>query len=288
MTGETLNRCPSCQNSVGITYLWGLPHIVRCPKCGLAYVKTMPTLEELAHMYSAEFFKGSSSYADYVAEKKSLQNNFQRRLPVLRKYAPSGRLYEAGCAHGFFLELARQHWEVSGSDISEDAVRYARDELGLNVQVGDFESLPPAPNSYEVVVMWDTIEHLYDPVLAVQKSAEALRPGGILALTTGDIDTPVPRFQKKNWRLVHPCHLYYFSRQSMTYLLEKHGLEVVHFSHPGNYRTLTQMAMVLTYGKTRENWRHSLFHQIEKLSFLNHLTINVNLFDIMFVVARKK
>ncbi len=277
--------CPSCQNEDGLSHLWDT-HIIRCPRCELGYIERLPTKEEIEALYSAEFFKGDASYADYVADKEGLQRNFRHRLRDLLKYSQGGKLFEAGCAHGFFLELAREHWDVKGIDIAEEAAKYARDELGLDVQAGDFESRPPEPNTYDVIAMWDTIEHLYDPVLAVRKSAEALRPGGVLALTTGDIDALVPRLQRKSWRLIHPTHLYYFSRRSMTWLLEAHGLEVVHISHPGNYRSLSQMMRVLTFGRSEKSWQHRLLPQVERLPFLD-LQIMINLHDIMFAVARK-
>ncbi len=246
----------------------------------------LPSLDELKHMYAEDFFKGDASYADYVGEKASLQHNFQARIRALKALQPSGKLYEAGCAHGFFLELARKYWDVRGSDISAEAIAYARDVLKLDVVVGDFETNPPEPAAYDVVVMWDTIEHLYDPFLALAKSAAALKPGGILGLTTGDIDRLLPQVQRRSWRLIHPTHLYYFSAQSITRALHAAGLEVISIEYVGNARTLRQMAQILTFGQTRKSWRHDLLRQIERLPFMG-LYIPVNLFDIMFVIARK-
>lgn len=285
LTDSPIRSCPCCQNSQNLSYLWGTP-IVQCPVCTLAYVNRLPTENELRQLYSSEFFKGETAYADYVSEKNSLQRNFQNRIAWLRKFSQSGNLFEAGCAHGFFLDMARRYWNVSGIDISDEAVRYAQEKLGLDVAVGDFESHPPAPNSYDAIVMWDTIEHLYDPFFAVQESVKGLRSGGILALTTGDVGALVPRIQKKSWRLIHPTHLYYFSRRSMSYLLESNGMEIIHFSHETVYRTLSQFTRILTYGNEGENWRHRLVRQIDKLPLLN-IDVPLNLYDIMFVIARK-
>jgi 2-polyprenyl-3-methyl-5-hydroxy-6-metoxy-1,4-benzoquinol methylase len=284
-TATALRPCPSCGNDQNLAYLWGT-RIIQCPRCTLGYVDRLPTMEELNQLYAPEFFKGETSYADYVGEKGGLERNFQMRINQLLKYNRGGELFEAGCAHGFFLNMAKQYWDVKGVDISPEAVDYARTRLGLDASVGDFESHPPEPDTYDAIVMWDTIEHLYDPFLAIQESAKGLKPGGILALTTGDIGALLPRIQRQSWRLIHAAHLYYFSRQSMTYLLEKYGLEVVQFVHEPNYRTLRQYTRVLTYGKMENNWRHNLVHKLDKLPLLN-MEIPLNLYDIMFVIARK-
>lgn len=281
-----MRPCPLCGNTHALTF-WGKTKIVHCPRCSLRYVDPLPSLEELAAMYAEPFFCGDSAYANYIAERTSLQRNFQKRIDVLRRYSASGRLYEVGCAYGFFLELARAYWEVEGCDISAEAVQYAREQLALNVTVDDYEGLAQSPASYDVIAMWDTIEHLYDPFLAAQKCCDALRPGGILALTTGDVGALYPRLAGVRWRLIHYSHLYYFSRASVTRLLKAAGLEVVHVSYPGNSRSLLQMAMALTYSRTERNWRQTLFHALEKLPWMERLHFSVNFYDIMFVIARK-
>lgn len=281
-----MRPCPICGTDTALSLLWDIENIVRCPTCGLAYVDPLPTLKELQALYSQEFFRGNSAYADYEGSKSAIQHHFAQRISTLREFQPTGALFEAGCAHGFFLELAQRHWTVRGVDISESAIQYARDVLKLPVEVGDFESNPPAPDAYDVLAMWDTIEHLYDPVLAIRKSAEALHRGGILGLTTGDLDALFPRLQKRGWRLIHPTHLFYFSRQSMTRLLNDHGLEVVHFSHVGYYRSLRQMAQIISWHHPNSIWRRELQQRIQQLPGMSW-QIPLNLHDVMFVIARK-
>jgi 2-polyprenyl-3-methyl-5-hydroxy-6-metoxy-1,4-benzoquinol methylase len=281
-----MRACPICGTDTALSLLWNIENVVRCPTCGLAYADRLPALTELEAIYSAEYFQGRSAYADYQASKAGIQKHFEHRIAVLRQFQPSGDLFEAGCAYGFFLELAQRHWRVRGVDISASAIQYACKVLNLDVVQGDFESNPPAPNTYDVVVMWDTIEHLYDPVLAIRKCAEALRPGGILALTTGDLDARLPRLQKRGWRMIIPAHLYYFSRQSITRLLNDHGLEVAHYSHVGYYRSLRQMAQILTWNRPHSGWRQAFQRWIQNLPGVAQ-QIPLNLYDIMFVVAKK-
>ncbi len=281
-----VRACPVCKNEQQLTTLWGIETISCCPNCSLAYLSQLPTVEELAAMYSEEFFEGASAYHNYVADKSSIQVNFKKRIEILLRFSQGGQLFEAGCAHGFFLELAARYWDVQGIDISAGSIDYARDTLGLNATQGDLESHPPAANTFDVVAMWDTIEHLYDPVMAVETIAKSLKPGGFLALTTGDVNALLPRIQKKSWRLLHPTHLYYFSKQSLTRLLNDNGLSLVHFSYDRHYRSLSQMAQIITWHNSDSNWRKALLQQIQRLPFMD-ANIPLNLFDIMFVIAQK-
>jgi hypothetical protein len=86
--------------------------------------------------------------------------------------------------------------------------------------------------------------------------------------------------------MIIPAHLHYFSKQSITYLLQAHGLKVVHFSHVSYYRSMRQMAQIITWNKPDSQWRQRLQSQIERLPFMSSY-IPLNLYDIMFVVAQK-
>lgn len=281
-----MRSCPLCGNSEGLAYQWHTSN-VHCPKCSLVYADTIPDLQVLEQTYTEDYFSGNVAYRHYESDKAGLQQNFQQRIKQLRQIKPHGDLFEIGCAFGFFMECAQAYWRVQGSDISHAAVQYARDVLKLDARQGDFEHFTIPSNAFDIMVMWDVIEHLADPVLAVAKCREALRADGILALTTGDIRALVPRLQKQHWRMIIPEHLYYFARPSITALLERQGFDIIHFSHPGNYRSLGQLAHVLTWQRDETGWRGSLLHLLEQ-SPVAHWGIYLNLYDIMFVIARKR
>ena len=130
--------------------------IVKCPACALVFYDDTASPEEL---YTERYFTGGE-YRDYVADKSTIQRNFRRRLPEMLRLAPRGSLLEIGSAYGFFLELARRHWTVRGIEIAPEAARHARDQLGLDVQCAEFLELPDEPEGYDLICMWDTVEHL--------------------------------------------------------------------------------------------------------------------------------
>lgn len=255
--------------------------IVECVNCGLLY---FPENLDTKPLYGAEYFHGDE-YLDYKAEKQILQKNFRGRVDYLNAIRPNGQLFEIGCAYGFFLDLARHSYEVSGVDISEDAVASAKKELGLKVESGDFLQLKDNPGNFDFICMWDTIEHLAEPFNYLKKAAQWLKPGGHLLLTTGDIGSFLAKMRGENWRQIHPpTHLFYFSKPTMVKALQLAGLELVEYKWIGQYRSYR--AMVYGIFKLRHpglEWIYNLLTIGGRLDF----PIYLNTFDLMQVTAKK-
>jgi 2-polyprenyl-3-methyl-5-hydroxy-6-metoxy-1,4-benzoquinol methylase len=264
-----------------------LPGLSTCSTCGFVTADLALTAAELAALYGTDYFHGDE-YADYVSEQPELRTNFRRRLDTLRKLQPPAerqRLYEVGAAYGFFLDEAASFYEsVAGIDISEDAAVYAKRELGVDVVAGDYLSTD-LPALVDVVCMWDTIEHLAQPREFVHKAARDVRPGGLVALTTGDISSLNARVRGAKWRMIHPpTHLQYFSRRTLTRLLDDAGFDIVHVETAGNARSLRGIlyAVIVLRGG-----RPALFERLRRLPGLDR-SLTIDLRDIIFVVGRRR
>ncbi|OGK81128.1 MAG: hypothetical protein A2X52_10815 [Candidatus Rokubacteria bacterium GWC2_70_16] len=202
--------------------------IVRCQQCGLIFVHGWQTLGGLDELYSPAYFRheGTSAvgYGDYLAHRALHLRNARALLTVLEREipGPSRRIVDIGCAHGFFLAAARERgWTGYGVDISADAVRYARDTLGLAVLRGDIEQAGLEPGSFDAVALVGTIEHLPDPLRTLRAAARLLRPGGHLLITTLDVEGALRHYEWKP-----PEHLYYFSFRTLAALVRAAGLDV--------------------------------------------------------------
>ena len=259
------------------------PGILKCPSCGLVFADAHVSAYDLRQLYQRKYFFGDE-YLNYLEDKPVLQKNFTARIRTLRRFSTGGGLFEIGSAYGFFLELAQRHWNAEGCDMSEEACRYAQQQ-GLKATSGEFLHLPLNENQYDVVALWDTIEHLARPDLYVERASRLLKRGGVLCATTGDIGSTMSILRKHRWRLIHPpTHLYYFDRSTIERLFVKHGLEIVHFEHCGYYRSLQQMLYTLLVLNHETPFRKRLY-QILKPVF--GFSLYLNLYDIMFVIARK-
>lgn len=259
----------------------------RCASCTHVWADLALSTDELERLYQRSYFFGDE-YSNYVDDRRTLERNFTARLATLRRFMTAGhrRLFEVGCAYGFFLNAARTDFvDVAGIDVADDAVEYARRELRLPVTRGDFVDLAAPDELFDVVCLWDTIEHLAHPRAYVEKAAAVTRPGALIAITTGDIGSRNARFQKQRWRLIHPpTHLHYFTQASLTELLDRCGFTVRYVEHCGMYRSVGGMlhnVVALGWG-----WRR-LGEGLRAL-VPSRLDAYVNLHDIMYIVAERR
>jgi SAM-dependent methyltransferase len=276
------STCLVCDTSLGPhTRLTGL---LCCQNCGFVTADLSFSGAEVEAIYGRDYFHGRE-YADYEFEAPSLKLNFRRRLQTLKRYLPDHRsktLFEIGCAYGFFLEIARDEFaRAQGMDISEDAVRYAKESLGVDALKADFLSTNVG-EGFDVYCLWDTIEHLVDPGRVIARISRIMNPEGVVAITTGDIGSLLARTQGRGWRMIHPpTHLHYFS-------LMRHGFEVLTVEYPSTSRSLRMiLSGLLVLGRPASSRTVSVYRALERLPFVD-VGISINTWDIMYVIARRR
>ncbi len=280
-----MSKCIVCDKEESVPFYKG---IARCQACGYVFADLQLSQEELFTLYRKNYFFGEE-YSDYLADQDVLRKNFSLRMRTLNRFLQSLRhrhLFEIGSAYGMFLDLVRpQFASVSGIDITEDGVRYAREHLYLDVTEGNFLDYPCSGKIFDVVCLWDTIEHLQSPHLYLEKLNTHTTPGALLALTTGDIESLNARWKKEAWRLLHPpTHLHYFSKKTIAQLLEKYGFSVIYNRYCGFYRSFDNIAYNIFVLRKQKPWLYNLM----KASRITHLNCYMNLYDIMFVIAQRR
>lgn len=264
--------------------------LVRCEGCGFVRAASLPTPAALAALYGAGYFQGEE-YGDYLGDREVHRLNFRRRLE--RITAVAGRLesmYEIGCAYGLWLETAAERGiRAAGIDISAEAVRHARDILKLDASAGAFEDAAMAPGAFQAFCMWDTLEHLAHPECMVSRIAELLPPGGWFFATTGDIGSPTARRQGERWRMIHPpTHLQYFSRDTVSRFLARHGLHTERIESEPMCRSLHgTLAGLKLFGGGPVRAAAGLATAIVPDALARRARFTLDLGDIMLIAARK-
>jgi len=231
------DKCRICGAVLAIEVRAG-PHgrLVRCDGCGTIFQDPRPSADELRAIYrSDDYFalgkRTGIGYADYVGDEAMYRGYFARKLARLGRWTRPGRMFEIGCAAGFSLDEARRAgWAVSGVEMSPAAAHYARDMLGLDVRVGGLEDLPPVEEAYDAVLALQTIEHLVDPTALLSWACTALRPGGLIVLTTPDVSSLPSKVLGRWWPSYRPEHLSYFDRRTLRSLIERGGLSTISVS----------------------------------------------------------
>jgi SAM-dependent methyltransferase len=201
-------------------YGTALDDIVECDGCGHRQLAHIPSEVELLKLYV-------SARADhYVEEAVGQRHTSRAALEQIERHVPVGRLLDLGCWVGFLLAEARERgWEVTGVEPSSFAAAYARDEFGLEVLEQDLLSANLPAGAFDAIVLGDVIEHLTDPLGALEHIAGLLAPGGVLYMTLPDSGSRLARAMGARWWSVIPTHVQYFSRASLSGLLRRAGYE---------------------------------------------------------------
>lgn len=291
--------CYLCQKNIPVKLFnkLGFP-IYRCPSCNLYSLKLNKKYEDfLSSYYQKGYFTGDKTiraYANYQADKPNILKNARNLLSKLPKNT-KGNLLDIGCAMGFFMEEAQKFgFNPFGIEISQYAAEIAQQTFPNQVYLGsveDFfakkEKLPVFKNiQFDVVILSDLMEHLLDPRKILSEISKYLKNDGYCVIQTGNIDSFWARFMGRNWHfLAPPQHLYFFSQTTLTELLRQSGYKVARIINEGKYLSLPYILYMTKYMNIPKVGDF-LCWLINK-TFLNKISLKINLFDNMIVYAQK-
>ncbi len=294
MTARTAT-CPVCgRTNCRRRFTRSGYEIFRCAACRHSFVHPVPSPEELRSIYDRSYFERGDKYRARAGSEDPNAANDRRKLELIAAEREivgrtehddeEPRLLDVGCARGGFLGRARERgFAVEGVELSQTAADHARKELKLDVSVGTLFDAQFESQSFDVVTMWDVIEHLDDPAACIEEVRRILRPGGIVALSTGDASALAAKLMGRRWHLLTPPqHLWYFERRGLEQLLVDQGFRVVRTrSLPKHVR----LGFVLfKSGETFFPPARYLASLARRIG-VDGLNLRINLFDIMTVVA---
>ncbi len=194
--------------------------LYRCERCGTVAQPSLPKGDALLELYR------QMRDDRYLEEESGRRATARRVLGEIGHFAPSGRLLDVGCGHGLLLDEARMAgYEVEGLELSEHAAAHARDTLGLTVHSKTLADVPATPR-YNAIVLADVIEHLDDPVAAIERCGRLLEPGGVLCVVTPDPGSRTAQLAGAGWWGYLPAHTYLLPRKTLRELLHRKGLDV--------------------------------------------------------------
>ena len=284
--------CVLCEKDEPTTLFSDPPfRIVRCVECGLVY--TLPRLPtaQILEMYQVGYWRSAEAksfgYTDYLQDRDRYLRTFRLRSKVIDRYKPSaGRVLDIGCAAGFFLKVMEEKgWDTTGVELSKLMADFARTELGLkNVLAGTLDEQQFEPESFDVITLWDVIEHLEDPRSVLATANRLLKNDGILVLETQNVESAFARFMGRRWHhYKFEEHLWHFAPSTLSALLALEQFKMLESSsrRAGKY-------VNLNFVIERSARVHSAFPRLLlPLRLLGNLNLYVNPMDEMIAVARK-
>ena len=263
----TLWRCGGCAtayldprpsaDTVGLAYteyFWHQPPEEReqPPTSALEWVRRAMRNGYLGRALGYDLQPGSAALGAVAAAVPDVASALNRWVRHLRRDAPAPRLLDVGCASGeFLLQMRALGWDVQGMDIDDTALEQAR-RAGLRAYHGTLEqpSKALAAGGFDAVTLNHVLEHLPDPVAALDSARRLLRPGGVLWVATPNLRSLAHRLFGRNWlSLDPPRHLVLLSAESLVAAFTAAGLTGVEQPRPArNLRSVVPPSAALASG----------------------------------------
>jgi len=292
-------KCPlGCQTgSIKLYHIKDGYKYLQCAHCNFLFLESIP--DNLETIYQSDYFdlspnKLASGYVNYEQDKQIMNKYYINCLNyvkhALSQHSPT--LLDIGTATGHFLELAQENGiKARGIEISRAAVEKAK-QLGRSVAYGnlgdlDENFLSTHQHSFDIITIWDTLEHLTHLHKSFQEINQLLKPQGVLVIGTPNAGSLWARFFGKRWHsFVPPEHTLFFNKKNINKFLSNQGYKILKLKTMHKKFTLPyifNMAYRWLKFKPFSNFSHLLTQN----KFLSNLTFKIPIGDNMLVIARK-
>ncbi len=276
--------------------------INECRQCGLMVLNPLPGEAELKSVYNENYFanehliqtdvSGIYGYFDYISERINKQRGYQKICRKLKQYSASEgqqprSLLDFGCGLGFFLDAAFDYgFDVHGIEFNRWALEYIHKRYAY--PVASFDERHRLPRQYNVVVLFDVIEHLLDPFAFIAQLPSMVADDGVVAISTMDSRSLVSRIMGKrleDFRRVSE-HVYFFSRVHLVEMLKRQGFEILSTSSLGHSFQVDQLASRIAVSLPSVG--RPLKALLRLFPFANSRSVYVNPRTKFIVYARKR
>jgi SAM-dependent methyltransferase len=199
-----------------------IDRLVRCRRCGLQYVN--PRLR--GELILTSYTEGED--ATYVSQLAARERTFDAALSEIERLAGGrGRLLDIGTAAGAFVAAAvKRGWDAEGCEPNRWLGEWGSRHYGIRIRQGSIFEQHYTDGTFDVVTLWDVIEHTPDPRAVLDRCRALLKPGGLLIVNYPDIGSWIARALGRRWLFLTSVHLWYFDRATIARLLDAAGFDV--------------------------------------------------------------
>ena len=251
--------------------------IVQCQECELIYQNPRPSFDEMGQHYPPEY----ESHAPTLKHSnnswllnRALQYGMDKRRRFVTRHKNQGRLLDIGCATGHFLRDMEKlgSWDLMGVETSAHAAGIARDQYNLDVFAGTIEEANYPDQFFDVITMWDVVEHLHNPLGSLFEINRILKEDGILVFRVPNGDSWDAKLFGSTWAgLDAPRHLFVFTPKTISMMLHLSKFKILGAScRIGSYPTFVlDVRFWLNKRKMKSEYRQFivgfLYHPISRI-----------------------
>jgi 2-polyprenyl-3-methyl-5-hydroxy-6-metoxy-1,4-benzoquinol methylase len=215
-----------------LEHLPGTFQVVRCRQCGLYRQNPRLAWDSLQHYYPSDYASHGNLVQDQAGKWRPYLVRYGpwKRLRAVEKYQNGGKLLEVGCGTGLFLEEAVRsgRWEVTGIEPTERVAQYAAEKLGVPILQSTFEDTSLPESEFDVIALWNVLEHLSQPVACLKTAHRLLKANGWLVFSIPNVDGLEARLFGTSWiGWDLPRHLFIFPLETVGDILAEVGFDYV-------------------------------------------------------------
>lgn len=277
-------RCVLCGGRKGKSFLsWkGGYELFSCPKCGAVSANIAAEVTHFDDTYNNDvyyrkFKREILKHYDY-RKKTQGQERFNYVVKRLKFNSKKIKVLDVGCGAGYFLSVLKEQgvW-ARGLEVNPAQVRYGRGR-GLNVSVNDLADEPD--NYYDVITMFDVLEHLFDPLPTIKKVSRKLKPGGYFVAYTPNIHSlGFDLMGSKQNNLLPFEHFVFFNKPSFGYLSKNAGLKITSLEIFGfdvmDYLLMKEYEDGIYYTEKLKDFMNLSQALVDKLELGNHFRLTL-------------
>lgn len=219
---KTVINCPicGCNKNREIQHVTDYCRYIKCDRCDCIYADKIPKQQNIGRYTLVEKI-------ETLPEEKKRKYRIHRfaveRINIIRDHLkkPLGQssLLDIGCNTGFFLEEAKKHFKsVEGHEQSTSLANYASEKLGITVHTCELSCLN---GKYDVITLFDVLEHIENPLLFLKEAKRLLDNRGIILAYTPNYRSLSFELLDKNCNHLYPGHVVLFSLNTSCYLAKK-------------------------------------------------------------------
>lgn len=200
-----------------------IDQLVKCKHCALVFIN--PRLK--SSLITKGYAQGSDEV--FVSQAAARERTFFKALKSIEPCIPrKGTVLDIGTAGGSFLAAAkRRGWNVYGCELNTWMVNWGNKHYGLAIRQGTLFDQQYKSQSFDMVTLWDVIEHTPDPARVIRECNRILKKDSLLIINYPDIGSWIARLMGRKWLFLTSVHLYYFTRKTIKKLLEQEGFEII-------------------------------------------------------------